>query len=63
MQPARAAFVPNATDAATLLRAGHATLALGDLGATLLGGMALVAAGFYLSPAHAYVRYRRGNGR
>jgi fluoride exporter len=52
-----------ATNAATLLRAGHAMLALGDLSATVLGGAALVFIGFYLSPAHAYVRYRRGNGR
>jgi CrcB protein len=51
-----------ATDAAVLLRAGHTMLAFGDLGATLLGGIALVAAGFYLSPAHTYVRYRRGHG-
>lgn len=51
-----------ATDAAALLRAGHTTVALGDLGATLVGGMALVAVGFYLSPAHPYVRYRRSNG-
>lgn len=51
-----------ATDAGALLRAGHTVMALGDLGATLLGGMTLVAAGFYLSPAHSYVRYRRSNG-
>jgi CrcB protein len=51
-----------ATDAAALLRAGHDMVAFGDMGATLVGGMALVAAGFYLSPAHAYVRYRRSNG-
>ena len=52
-----------ATDAATLAKSGHTLLALGDLGATVVGGLALVSAGFFLSPAHTYVRYRRGNGR
>jgi CrcB protein len=52
-----------ATDAATLVKAGHTALALGDLGATVLGGFLLVAAGFYLSPAHSYVRYRQANGK
>jgi CrcB protein len=52
-----------ATDAATLFKAGHVALAFGDLGATVVGGLALVAAGFFLSPAHTYVRYRRGSER
>lgn len=52
-----------ATDTATLLKSGHRLLALGDLASTVLGGLALVAAGFYLSPAHGYVRYRREDGR
>ena len=52
-----------ATDTATLFKTGHAWLGLGDLGATVVGGLALVAAGFYASPTHAYVRYRQGNGR
>jgi CrcB protein len=52
-----------ATDGATLLKSGHPFLAFGDLGATVFGGLALVSAGFYLSPAHTYVRYRRENAR
>jgi CrcB protein len=52
-------FSALATDAATLLKSGHPLFAFGDLGLTVVGGVALVAAGFYLSPAHSYVRYRR----
>ena len=52
-------FSALATDAALLLRSWHVALAIGDLGATLGGGLLLVAAGFYLSPAHGYVRYPR----
>jgi fluoride exporter len=52
-----------ATDTVTLLKTGHAWLALGDLGATVLGGLALVTVGFFASPAHTFVRYRqRANG-
>ncbi len=47
------------TDAAQLLKSGHVALALGDLGATVVGGLLRVAAGVYLSPAHDYVRYPR----
>jgi fluoride exporter len=53
-------FSALAMDATQLLKSGHVALAAGDLGATLAGGLLLVAAGFYLSPAHAYVRYARG---
>jgi fluoride exporter len=52
-----------ATDTATLVKLGHTALALGDLGATLVGGFVLVAGGFYLSPAHIYVRYREANAQ
>jgi CrcB protein len=52
-----------ATDAASLTRSGHGLVALGDVGVTLVGGLALVALGFFVSPAHTYVRYRRPNGR
>jgi CrcB protein len=52
-----------ATDSATLVKTGHTLLALGDLAGTVLGGLALVALGFYASPAHSYVRYRREAGR
>lgn len=52
-----------ATDAATLFKSGHSVLALGDLGATVIGGFALVTAGFFLSPAHSFVRYPRGGAR
>jgi CrcB protein len=48
-----------ATDTATLTKSGHALLALGDVGLTVLGGLVLVAAGFFLSPAHRMVRFRR----
>lgn len=48
-----------ATNAATLAKLHHTGLALGDLGATLFGGLALVAIGFYASPAHRSIRYRR----
>jgi CrcB protein len=51
-----------ATDTASLTRSGHGLFALGDVGLTLLGGLALVALGFFLSPAHSFVRYRRSNG-
>ena len=52
-------FSALATDAAQLLKSGHVALAVGDLGATVVGGLLLVAVGFYLSPAHTYVRYPR----
>jgi CrcB protein len=52
-----------ATDAAILGKNGHAWLAAGDLGATVIGGLALVAVGFYASPAHREVRYRNGGDR
>ena len=48
-----------ATDSVSLLKAGHTWLALGDLGATLVGGLLLVALGFFLSPAHVGFRFRR----
>jgi CrcB protein len=48
-----------ATDSTTLFRSGHHLLAAGDLGATVFGGLALVAVGFYASPAHTFVRFRR----
>jgi CrcB protein len=48
-----------ATDAASLAKSGHALMAVGDLGMTLVAGLALVALGFFASPAHALVRYRR----
>ncbi len=47
-----------ATNTATLFTLHHGGLALGDLGATLFGGLALVALGFYASPAHRSVQYR-----
>jgi fluoride exporter len=52
-----------AADAAILAKSGHSLLALGDVGATVFGGLLLVALGFYVNPAHTYVRYRRENGR
>jgi len=52
-----------AADATTLFKSAHLLMAFAYLGATLLGSFILVAAGFYASPAHTYVRYRRENGR
>jgi fluoride exporter len=40
-----------ATDAATLTKTGHPLLAAADLGATVLGGLALVALGYVLGPS------------
>jgi CrcB protein len=37
-----------AADAATLTKAGHPLVALGDLGATVVGGLALVVAGYLI---------------
>jgi CrcB protein len=48
-----------AADGATLLQRGHVLSALGYLGLTVGGGLALVAIGFFASPAHRLVRYRR----
>ncbi|HVB90873.1 MAG TPA: CrcB family protein [Acidimicrobiales bacterium] len=52
-----------AADTATLLKAGHLGLALIDVGSTVVGGLVLVACGFYASLAHTAVRYRRSDGR
>jgi CrcB protein len=38
-----------ANDSASLVKNGHSLLALGDIGATLAGGLALVALGYWLS--------------
>jgi CrcB protein len=51
-----------ATDAVSLIKSGHALLAVGDLGTTLVAGLALVTLGFFVSPSHSLVRYRRSRG-